>query len=417
MIAEDDDGATSSMNANGSTDYFEEQESYGASWWWWTHHNDPKASSPQIGHDGHEPGSQQRKPKRPLAKKELKKKHAEQGENERQGFSKWAVATQAVMNDLDPIRQLRELASLHYQVQKSGSVSEVLGDVIGGSVRPGQQAQGHSAAVGSTSIIEHDTTTDTGTSRQLRTAGGKDKKEPQGEQSGSSSPRTTSPILDRTHVYEWTHGSSFSPTSFSMKPVPTWNQWYHWLAPHGAELDFLWGSALDRGTESEQNLSRLFMRYFANFAYTGNPMRGPHRVDEIDEHMLTNGMQKLQLQETQSADSLSKSATPTSSTFVAGGPGGDDDDHIKMNDETKKTHLFRNKSNNYSNKNIDNYNAIASPSWPSYSDFGGSLVIENMSSIIADETGPRGGQFRFWRNLLRLPNNGAWPADFLNPES
>ncbi|XP_070577224.1 acetylcholinesterase-like [Ptychodera flava] len=72
----------------------------------------------------------------------------------------------------------------------------------------------------------------------------------------SSSDRTT------VYVYHFTHRSSMS----------TWPEWMGCV--HGDEVEFVFGVPLrprSNYTEEEKNLSRVMMRYWANFARTGSP--------------------------------------------------------------------------------------------------------------------------------------------------
>eukprot|EP00392_Amoebophrya_sp_AT5.2_P018712 g19320.t1 len=140
-------------------------------------------------------------------------------------FSPWAVAAQAVFNDIDPVRRMRSLAALHYHVNKDGVAATK-------------------------------------------------------ENLAMSEQKMKLWFEDEVAAGETT---SFEPTSFGDNNG-SGPDWYHWLAPHGAELDFLWGTALARGTREEQALSRAFMRYVANFAYTGDVNKGPHSHQLMLDH-------------------------------------------------------------------------------------------------------------------------------------
>ncbi|CAD7966989.1 unnamed protein product [Amoebophrya sp. A120] len=375
------------------------------------------------------------------------------------GFSKYALAAQAVSNDLDPIRELRELASLHFDVQsgrrgRGGRSGEKIeeerpGEQSLGSARPwsSQQDQNHSGAAPTPADEEHEfaflarkravsTSTDDRIASRISSSTTPDgKAEPEflfgSTSAGSTGAASASEVQQqdkdndkpraKTFVYEFTHGSSFEPTSFlPIKPDPSstnssaavekwrqqWDQWqsineqqrmreeekqwYHYLAPHGAELDFLWGRAIDLGTEEEKLLSKLFMKYVANFAYTGDPNSGPHEPLPIP----------FWPEFVNSGTVISPRGGDSSSGPSVGGGGGS----MVIDNFTRWEW-----DSSYApeeNENMEKQTATTSK------------IVANGVSIktIADAFGPRGPEFQFWRTLLELPEGDMFRPDFLNPQ-
>ena len=166
----------------------------------------------------------------------------------------WALAAQSVANDLHYVREMRCWAAKHDELVRDVPEASMLHDI-------------------SDRRKARDFPRDNVSSMSLLRSRRRSSSSP-AQQGGRKT----------TFAYQWRHRTPSPPVS---DPADS-NEIYRFVAPHGAELDFLWGwpAADDLLTRTSPHyingadvdipaLSQEFMFYVANFAYTGDVNSGP----------------------------------------------------------------------------------------------------------------------------------------------
>ena len=135
--------------------------------------------------------------------------------------SRWALAAQAIANDLSAVRQVQQLAAVHSQGKKllNSSTTSSFAGRANRSLAAKSRSLDHISSSSWSSVHHHQN--DYGTSTT------------------TSSSKSDDEVRGKTHSYQWGHLSSFAPSSTSAD-----DESHKWIAPHGAELDFLWGKLL-----------------------------------------------------------------------------------------------------------------------------------------------------------------------------
>ena len=143
--------------------------------------------------------------------------------------SRWALAAQAIANDLSAVRQVQQLAAVHSQGKKllNSSTTSSFAGRANRSLAAKSRSLDHISTSSWSSVHTHQNDYDSSTTTSSTST------------SSSSKTKSDDEVRGKTHSYQWGHLSSFAPSSTSAD-----DESHKWIAPHGAELDFLWGKLL-----------------------------------------------------------------------------------------------------------------------------------------------------------------------------